>query len=885
MLVMEGEAGVGKSRLLAAASEMAEEAGLKHYAARAEPGDRGHPLVTAGDLLRSVGILPAETETVFHIGARLLDVLEAATAERPLLVTVDDLHWADAATVGLLGRVARRAPQLPLVLVIALRPFPRIVEVVELVDRLRRDGAVRLPLDPLDETAVLSLAELVLGSAPEDAVTRQLRRAGGNALLVTECLEAIRRGQPAAELAVTVAIGDAVRQVIGPRLGALPMTTRRVLELLAVLNSPTNDSLVAAMLDVPADAVLDALEPARESSLIVERPGTGWWFLHELARDVVYEDAGRERRRTLHLSVGRHLIAAADARASDVAHHLLEGGVSGEELSAWAAKAAEAARSEPEVALRWARLAADESPRGSFERIDRGLGLARALLAAGRVAEARHLLDRIEAGRGGEDAAAGGEVDVAIARLRLRTLVADGRPDAVIAFARATFGDGKIEQPLARAEAAWELLGAEDVDGAIDGVESLLAGGAPLEPEVEILALTVVGIASGLRGAIDVMCERLSAAVALVEQHPHPDVLHLAPQPFLSQGARYRGDISLAMSVGRRGVATMEELGVAWPLPHAHQALAQALAAAGLVDEAVAEWEAALSAIEEGGTPVPRAFIQLHLAHVDLHREDVRSFHRRVGHLRGDPGLTPADTASLEWAMAAAAAAGGDAARAGEHAERAVELLLAGPVLHVVPPASDLARILAAGARSAALERLAKGLRPFHSHPSPWLQAVISSVAGAGGDHEQLQHTVQHLEGSGRPLDLAAAREELAIAALSVGDRATALTLLDAAAEVYTAARYTLDLRRLAARARAFGVRRGSRSPHRTATTGWASVTPAERRVLDLLILGRTSRQIADALFVSPRTVESHLARLFRKLGVRTRTALVALAAREGNVT
>ena len=136
-------------------------------------------------------------------------------------------------------------------------------------------------------------------------------------------------------------------------------------------------------------------------------------------------------------------------------------------------------------------------------------------------------------------------------------------------------------------------------------------------------------------------------------------------------------------------------------------------------------------------------------------------------------------------------------------------------------------------------------------------------------DPDAIEETASQLAGAGRPAAEAFAREELACAAAAAGDRDRAAAALEAALAGYQRRGATPDRDRALARTRALGLRRGSREAHREADFGWESLTATENRIAALVRDGLTNREIGTRLFVSPRTVQTHVSHILQKTGLR----------------
>ena len=145
-------------------------------------------------------------------------------------------------------------------------------------------------------------------------------------------------------------------------------------------------------------------------------------------------------------------------------------------------------------------------------------------------------------------------------------------------------------------------------------------------------------------------------------------------------------------------------------------------------------------------------------------------------------------------------------------------------------------------------------------------------------DADAIEEAATELAGAGRLGAEAFAREELACAAAATGDRGRAAVAMDAALAGYQRMGAVPDRDRALGRMRALGVRRGSRDAHRDATYGWASLTATETRIAALVRDGMTNREIGTRLFVSPRTVQTHVSHILQKTGLRSRVEIARFA-------
>ena len=194
--VVEGAAGIGKSRLLAEAADRAVAAGLQVAVGTSDELDRVTPWApllralgsTSPALLSDADLAPLRA----LVDQRLMMIefirtaLEQASSRRPLLITLDDLQWADPATLLTLGTLPVQLFSYPVAWILAQRPLPTSTALQSLAERLAEAGAARLHLGPLDPAAAAELATDALGTGPDPGVATLLARAEGNPLYITE---------------------------------------------------------------------------------------------------------------------------------------------------------------------------------------------------------------------------------------------------------------------------------------------------------------------------------------------------------------------------------------------------------------------------------------------------------------------------------------------------------------------------------------------------------------------------------------------------------------------------------------------------------------------------------------------------------------------------
>src|SRR4051812_25709668 len=345
VLLLAGEPGIGKTRLLAEAGRVRHERGATVLYGRCNeeqltPYEPFAEALGLGDLAAAEG---SRWRLFEGIAARLAP---------PTVLLLDDLHWADAGTLRLLAHLLRR-PRPPAVLG-AYRDseISRSHPLAAVLADLRRDGLVeRLPLGGLDGTAV---AELVAArDAPPDLAGPLHRETGGNPFFVEEVLRHLADAGPPAQGALPIPEG--VKDVIGRRLSRLAADTGRALSVAAVAGREFDVALLEAVLD--GVDVLAAVEEAAAAAMLREDPAHPgrYAFSHALIRETLYDELSLTRRVRTHRTLADALAASPSPRAAELAHHRLEGAAAGD--APGAARTALAAATEAMRALAYEEAA------------------------------------------------------------------------------------------------------------------------------------------------------------------------------------------------------------------------------------------------------------------------------------------------------------------------------------------------------------------------------------------------------------------------------------------------------------------------------------------------------------------------------------------------
>jgi DNA-binding CsgD family transcriptional regulator len=329
---------------------------------------------------------PVEPEAArFRLFDSLVSFLRAAAGRRPLLLVLDDLHWADAPSLAML-RFLGREPEGAGLLVVGIYRHTEVDRghplLGTLADLTRGQHHRRLLLGGLDQQQVASFVALVAGMDPSPGLAAAVhRQTDGNPFFVTEVVRLLA-SQGRLDHAETTAPGlavrlpEGVRAVVAERLGRLSDDCRRVLEIAAVVGRDFELRTLQPASGLDGDRLLELLEEAEAARVVAEVPGGlgHWRFAHVLVREVLYEGLPAARRIRLHGRVGEALeavyVADPGPHLAELAHHFVAAAPGGEAMAGRAVRVATAAGRRALTLLAW------EEAADLFERALAALELA-----------------------------------------------------------------------------------------------------------------------------------------------------------------------------------------------------------------------------------------------------------------------------------------------------------------------------------------------------------------------------------------------------------------------------------------------------------------------------------------------------------------------------
>jgi DNA-binding CsgD family transcriptional regulator len=936
-LLLAGEAGIGKSRLGVEALALARQRGfmtlqgaahplqadlayapvleaLGPFLAGLEPG-RLAGLVSGlpdlGRLFTGLHLAPPEPlgdanlerTRLFEAVSRLV---ERVAAERPVALLVDDLHWADSASLELLHYLARGLGDRRVLLLGAYRldqarAHPGLRELVRSLQRLGL--AEELPVGGLGPEAVATLAGALLGGEPPPELLGVLReRAAGTPLFVTALIRGMRdtgelfRSGGAWVLGTgsLTAVPPVVRDLVLARLERLGPADRALLELVAVAGDAASPAILGRVGGPVGEELDEAVRRLRESGLLVEEP-TGsdlvYRAAHPLVTEVAYDELPEARRRRLHAGVAATLEALHPGDPQRLAHHYRGAASEADpgralDVLVAAGERAEEVHADAEAAdLLAAALALARIDRPAMvEELLEGLGHARS--RAGQVEAAVAAWSEAAGGRerSGDRPAA--------ARLRGLLALAEwdrGRFDAAQAQLAAAFQ--AIEGAAADADLAQLhhirlrlLVRLGDVTRVEDGAVALLAlAERDGTPQAVVSAHLARADVAFLRGQFVAAREHGLQALAVAERAGLGALAALSHR-HLGMTATNLGDHRLAREHALADLALARQTGS----PTLELGGRFFVLAMDLITDA---WEETLRGADEllalgyrVGHARSVATALAGRAFVLAHRGRPEEATRYVAEAREVYGAAAAADRHIftvvEIAEATAALAAGDPERARALAAAAVATPTVLPCLGLtVLGEAQVAAGDPAGALGTA--RSLSGLGPGAPWPSAcasWVEGLARAALGErAAALARLRSAADGLDGLGLPFQAARARLGWAEAAAAVrgGDDGVPADLADAAGAAHQSLA-TFD--RLAARPLADRARRllrvlGERpaAPPRAAS---GELSERELQVVRLVAAGLSNAEIAGRLFISPRTVTTHLQHVYARLGLPSRTAL-----------
>ena len=924
-VLIEGEPGIGKTTLMrtalgrlpagncqvfwGAGDELGQELPLSPFLDALgvrRPSASARRSTIAG-LLRGEVATDRGADVPAMLAEQLIALTIDETSARPVVLVVDDLQWADPASVKLWGRLARTAGEVPLLLVGLTRPTPQREDLLAL--RRAVYGEARIQLSALSQSATAQLVTEFAGGQPDTELLRLAEGAAGNPLYLTELLAALERSGSitvtaggTAQLAA-VAVPDSLNAAIADRIGFVSAATRDVLRAAALLGVAFAVSDLTAVLGKTVAAAMPALDEARDVGVLTDSgDGTGLAFRHPLIREALYAELPAAVRGAWHRDAG-HALAAAGAAPDRVARQLLRalGGIADDRIAAAAEDPAVQIERPPVGAgggrpaglidqwmLDWLTTSADSLvgqapgvasellgqavagiPAGSVEHGWLASRLADALYRTGDRSEAERVAERALGHASDPDLLV--DLHWTLAQCRMLAAKSD---ESFSTLHQALDAPGITPKHRGRllVLAARTYLYFGDVEAAGQEAGRALASAEEADDTWAIgWALHVLATMAIIRGDLTDVLPLYDRALAVAETDPTLRDLGILLLINKSASLCNLDLYDEALVAAEQARQQADQVGTAMRLAQAHGLLGQALSEMGRWDEAMSEIAAVPEDLKE---PIAACCERGIAAVIGFHRNQpevarrhlttAEQYAKRSGH-RTIPPLLLAQSLDLEQtgALSDALAVLTTVFDANPDDLGGFEELLSEAVRLAVKT-GDEAAAKAITERAAAL---AEGsIIPHQQATALYCRGLVDR------DANTLLAAAQRYADAGRPLPRAKALEAAAGCLVEAEDRTAARQAFEQAIEVYETLGAEADLNRVQSEFRGYGIRRGPHSKHRRAVSGWDSLTDSELKVAAFVEEGLSNPEIAARLMLSRRTVGTHVSHILKKLNVATRT-------------
>jgi DNA-binding CsgD family transcriptional regulator len=952
-VLIEGEPGIGKSTLVRAlvkratapqaidpapyvcwgtGDELSQELPLSPFLdalqVRAPGASARRNAISA--MLRGEGAADRDTDVTAALSEQLLALVTDECATRPVILVVDDLQWADSASIALWGRLARLAPQVALLLIGIMRPGRQPDDLEKL--RRAQNDATHLEVSPLPGPAVADLVAALAGGIPDGPLLRLASTAAGNPLYVTELIDGLSR---TGELTVTesgtaqltrgiapTALPRSLTAAIAGRLGFVPQSVREMLRAAALLGVQFAITDLATVLGQGVLDLAPAVEEAQAVGVLTEA-GTDLAFRHPLIHAAIYDEMTRAVRAALHRDTGQRL-AAAGVPVDRVARQLLRAvgaAGAGDEAAGSGVNTTGARDGEGQAGFRASGIAALDAlaaaPLDDW-MLDWLTGAADLLVAQAPLVAAELLAQAVA-----NTPVASGRYGWLASRLA-DALYRIGDRDRAVQIASRALEQADVTDPNTLVDLHWTLaqcrmmagLSAESL-AALD--EALSAPGISARHRARLLVLaarthckdgefeTGGQVASDALAAAEesgdtwsmgwalhvlaigaTVAGRMTEALPLYDRaltvaQAVPPLADLRLLLSLNKAAALAGldRYDDALATARQAERLAEQVGTTFRLSQVRCILSQTLYEAGRWDDSLAEIVTLPENLKEPAATCDElgiaAVIAFHRNEPDTARAHLAAAepHAKLIGNQLIPPLTLARALDREQAGDLAAAL----AELTSWFDGGTEQL--GQVEDLV---ADAVRLAVKTGDLTTAEKLATQATEFaESSQIPHRQANALYCAGlVGHGATRLLQAAERYGQASRPLPQARALEGAAEELLALEDKTKARDAFARSVEVYQSLGAAADVNRLRAAFREHGIRLGSHAKLRKAQSGRDSLTDAELTVAALVAEGLSNPDIASRLVTSPRTVGTHVSHILKKMGFAGRADIAREWARLG---
>jgi DNA-binding CsgD family transcriptional regulator len=911
---VEGEAGIGKSALvaegLAAVPDLGWEIGcgiadrlIERLPLRVmldclqvRPGSADPRRAKAAELLRSerLGLFAHGDASAAGVEV-VVTLVDELCAAAPTVIILDDLQWADEASLIVWHRLARSIGQLRLLLIATCRLSQRRPEVREVRGAVARRGGQVIELGPLSETDVAALVTKMLSSPSDDVLGKLTAQTAGNPLYLRELIDALARERAPQITAEADAAAEqlpvSLASVLRDRLTWVSAETERMLQTAALLGGKFTVTDLAVLLRRPALDLAASLHEAVTVGILTAS-GPDLAFRHPLIQRFLYESMPTALRTALHTEAAQELVAIG-ADALSVAQQLSAARRPG---GGWAR--AWLLRMAPALATRAPQLTADLLQRelaktSGDDDTWEGLtaSLARALLTVGSHAEAARQASQALTLM--TDPKRRAETYLVLARAQVS---AGSTDDAIITVRQALTSADLSRTWQARMLAFLAMLersATGDLDAAdVIARQAFTAAREAADAFATAHALADLWLSQSIRRDHATALDSIDQALHVLGDDPaHADLRSFAldARIFTLQNLDRWPEAEQTLHKAREHAArSVSPDRATW-------------AAAAVLRYWLGQWDDALAEMgpddEPDGHGLTHSFLRERWSALLVHgvaaliagrREQRAVADRQLSKGLALPIQTVPDRENQDFLVAAHALALEQNGETGQ-AMRVLAAILPrrdGEMTLIHQWLPNLVRLaIAVGdeptARSATQACAAEAAAETHA-----ARAAAASLRCQGllsSDPASLREAVAHYRTAGPAVELPAAVEDLAAVLAKNGRTDEARFALNEAVSLYENLDARWDIRRAEARLRPYGIRRGVHGRRRPrATSGWEALTPTEVKVASLVAEGGSTSDIARGMYLSRRTVETHISHILTKLGAKGRVEIVREALRHG---
>jgi DNA-binding CsgD family transcriptional regulator/tetratricopeptide (TPR) repeat protein len=897
-VLVEGEQGIGKTELLRAS--LAGGSTYRLLWGTADELGQSVPLTLMRQCLAGVDVGPPgqALDADWTIGVfggdpvlaaveEILAAVDRLCASSPVVLVAEDLQWSDEASVLAWYRLSRAVSQLPLLVVGSFRSGSDRNDMARLRRSLTAHRGTVIELGPLAQPQMDVLVESLVGAQPGKRLTDLLGSTGGNPLYARELVNGlVRDGRIQVEGGLAELTGDqelarvpeSVSAAVAERLAHLDDDMIVVLRWAAVLGTEFSVTDLAVVTSRPAGDLIDIIGSAQAAGVVADGD-YGLAFRHGLIRQVLYEQMPATLCAGLHGQAAESL-AAAGAAPERIAAQLV--------AAVALAPGQEAAQPwvlewltshSPVLVYRAPRVAADllrsvlvqlapDDPR--HRQLE--ASLLTPLFLIGQDAEVEQVGRRLLAMAGDPD----------LSWLVAYSMIRAGRAIEAAAILReAQDGQTSITQNARLSVLSGNILALLGrIDQAAEEASAALANGSD-DPLARGFAHYVVSSLCYLRRDSRARFEHLDQGIAAIGNDTQLNDLRLLMQANRTNVLSDLDRKDEALAAGREAVVLGERIGgprVFW----ARSMLAVAYYTSGLWSDALAEIEPILDSEIPGYIGL---YAHALAALIAAHRGDGDDAARHLSAVPDTAGwVKQAGPQGLHGPMLARAVAAEQRGAPGDAIAVLAQCLHPDlgkmmPMRHVLLP--GLTRLaLEAGDGSLARAAADAAAMEAQYEPLAWKRSVADHCRGlVERDVRAILAAADYARNAGRVFEYGEALENAAVLTADGEGEAAARKLAAEAVRQYARLGAQWHIRRAGERLQAHGFRQVPRTYRKRPDTGWAALTPTEKRVAQLVALGLSNPDIAGQLFLSRNTVQTHVSHILAKLGASSRVEIIRSAA------